>query len=96
MTYCPLISYQKQYQEKTRCIKTECGFADGAGECLIKQALQCYVAKERTQAAIEQAALRNLEASYTPSVLEYASALMDYYKQKSADPENWDGLQGGV
>jgi hypothetical protein len=28
-------------------MKEQCGFADEAGNCLIQQALQCYVAKER-------------------------------------------------
>lgn len=96
MKYCPLISYRKQYVTTIECMGEECSFTDGAGECLIKQALQCYVAKERTQAANEQAALHSLETSYTPNVVEYAPALIEYYKRKSADPENWAGLQGGV
>ena len=96
MKCCPLISYAKQYATEIECMGEECNFTDEAGECLIKQALQCYVAKERTQAAIEQTALHNLEASYTPNVIEYAPALIEYYKRKSDDPENWAGLQGGV
>ena len=49
--YCPIMSYQRQYKDQIACLYNNCAFADEAGECLIKQALQCYVAKERTEAA---------------------------------------------
>ncbi len=50
MKYCPIISFQKQYHEETPCMN-DCAFADEAGDCLVKQALQCYVAGARTAAA---------------------------------------------
>ena len=54
MIYCPLMSFHRQSSSGyVRCMSRECGFADEAGSCLIKQALQCYVAKERTAAASE-------------------------------------------
>lgn len=53
MKYCPLMSYAKQYASGIYCFGEECGFADEAGDCLVQQALQCYVAKERTRAATE-------------------------------------------
>ena len=60
MRYCPLMSYGKQYCTEVSCFEEECAFAaDGAGECLVKQALQLYVAKERTRIAEE-------EEIYTP------------------------------
>ena len=38
MRYCPLMSFQKQYE--TLCLGEGCAFAaDGAGDCLVKQAL---------------------------------------------------------
>ena len=41
MKYCPLMSYAKQYCTEISCFEEECAFAaDGAGECLVKQALQ--------------------------------------------------------
>ena len=50
MKYCPLISFQKQYTSKIPCLEEECAFAaDGTGNCLIRQALQCYVSKENTR-----------------------------------------------
>ena len=55
MKYCPIMSFQKQYHDATPCMN-DCAFADVAGECLIKQALQCYVSKERTSAAEREAA----------------------------------------
>ena len=53
MKKCPLMSYAKQYTTGVDCFGADCGFADAAGSCLIQQALQCYVAKERTAAAQE-------------------------------------------
>ena len=50
---CPLMSYQTQYKNEVNCMGGDCGFADEAGSCLIKQALQCYVACERQRAARE-------------------------------------------
>ena len=59
MKYCPLMSYAKQYCTEISCFEEECAFAaDGAGECLVKQALQLYVAKERTRIAEEEEKLR--------------------------------------
>lgn len=54
MNYCPLMSYAKQYAQEIPCLGEECALAaDGAGECLIKQALQLYVSGERTKRAEE-------------------------------------------
>ena len=54
MNYCPLMSYAKQYAQKIPCLGEECALAaDGAGECLIKQALSLYVSGERTKRAEE-------------------------------------------
>ena len=45
MRYCPLMSYGKQYCTEVSCFEEEGAVAaDGAGECLVKQALQLYVA----------------------------------------------------
>lgn len=55
MSYCPLMSYAKQYAQEIPCLGEECALAaDGAGECLIKQALALYVSKERTRRAEEE------------------------------------------
>lgn len=48
MDYCPLMSYQKQYVSEAECLGEECALAaDGNGECLIKQALQIFVDKNK-------------------------------------------------
>lgn len=52
MIYCPLMSFAKQYSNEQQCLGKECAFAaDEGGNCLVKQALQCYVnsAKEKTE-----------------------------------------------
>lgn len=61
MKYCPLISYAKQYSAQVPCMKGQCGFADEAGDCLVQQALQCYVTKERTRIAETKAARDHFE-----------------------------------
>ena len=48
------MSYQTQYKNEVNCMGRDCGFADEAGNCLIKQALQCYVACERQRAVHEE------------------------------------------
>lgn len=54
MNYCPLMSYAKQCAQEIPCLGEECALAaDGAGECLIKQALSLYVSGERTKRAEE-------------------------------------------
>lgn len=59
MNYCPLMSYAKQYTQEIPCLGEECALAaDGAGECLIKQALALYVSKERTRLAEEEEHVR--------------------------------------
>ena len=55
--YCPLMSFAKQYSNEQQCLGEECAFAaDEGGNCLVKQALQCYVnsAKEKTEYATLQ------------------------------------------
>lgn len=59
MNYCPLMSYAKQYAQEIPCFGEECALAaDGAGNCLIKQALQLYVSGERTRLAEEGERIR--------------------------------------
>lgn len=57
MKYCPLRNYR--LSDPQECLGEQCALAaDGAGQCLIKQALQIFVSKERTQMAEEQERLR--------------------------------------
>lgn len=56
MSYCPIMSFQQKYSGGIYCLEKNCAFSDAAGECLIKQALQCYVSKERTVAAERESA----------------------------------------
>lgn len=65
MNYCPLMSYAKQYAQEIPCLGKECAFAaDKAGECLIKQALQCYVTAARTKAEEERLQADQLRAYF--------------------------------
>lgn len=60
MNYCPLMSYAKQYAQEIPCLGENCAMAaDGAGECLIKQALQIFVGRERTKLAEEEERIRH-------------------------------------
>lgn len=55
MMYCPLMSFAKQYANEQECLGKECAFAgDVAGKCLVQQALQCYVNKERNRKDVQQ------------------------------------------
>ena len=58
MKYCPIISFQKRYDAENMCMGENCVFADAAGECFIRQALECYVSGERTAAAEEEEYIR--------------------------------------
>ena len=53
---CPLTA--SQHGGRQYCLGTECMLADEAGDCLIKQALQCYVSAERTRVAKEKERIR--------------------------------------
>ena len=48
---CPLTA--SHHGGRQYCLGAECMLADEAGDCLVKQALQCYVSKERTRIAQE-------------------------------------------
>lgn len=82
MKYCPLMSYAKQYSTEVPCMGEECGFADEAGGCLVQQALQCYVAKERTKVALED--------SYIPRSLDLALTAQYKNKQITIDDCWWE------
>ena len=71
MNYCPLMSYAKQYAQEISCLGEECALAaDGADECLIKQALSLYVSGERTKRA-EEAEKSRREVEMALSCWEY-------------------------
>lgn len=53
---CPLKNFQ--YSTFLDCQGEACAFADEAGNCLIRQALQCYVSAERTRVAEEADRIR--------------------------------------
>lgn len=56
MSYCPLTCSSHGYMPS--CKGHECELTDEAGECLIRQALQCFVQDKREARAAQ-------EASYT-------------------------------
>lgn len=52
MKYCPLRNFT--HGDPLECLGKNCSLAaDGAGECLIQQALQLYVSDRRTKLAEE-------------------------------------------
>ena len=53
---CPLKSWE--HAQFVECQGRSCAFADEAGDCLVRQALQCYVSAERTRVAKENDRLR--------------------------------------
>ena len=59
MKFCPLMSFAKQHAAEQYCLGEDCAMAaDGAGECLIQQALSLYVSSERTRIAEKNDCLR--------------------------------------
>jgi hypothetical protein len=58
MKYCPILSFQADRFCEVGCREERCAFADENGNCLIRQALQCYVSKESTRLADETEVMR--------------------------------------
>lgn len=101
MSACPLMSFQREGWQKVNCFGKGCEFADGAGECLIKQALECYVSSARAVAEKEQeicTITHNLDhVSRTPVPLDFYSYRIEPSSQciSSNDFVGWGGLQEG-
>jgi hypothetical protein len=53
---CPLRNHK--YSEFIDCAGRSCAFADEAGDCLVRQALQCYVSAEHARVAEKNDRLR--------------------------------------
>ena len=53
MSYCPLCC--SQHGNMPRCEGSNCELTDEAGDCLIKQALACYVQDKREERAAREA-----------------------------------------
>lgn len=53
MSYCPFSC--SQYGNMPRCEGSNCELTDDAGECLIRQALQCFVQEKREARAAREA-----------------------------------------
>ena len=83
MNYCPLMSYAKQYAQEIPCLGEECALAaDGAGKCLIKQALSLYVSGERTRRAEEvEKSRRDIEL--TKQEVEMTLGCWEYMKNSN-------------
>ena len=83
MNYCPLMSYAKQYAQEIPCLGEECALAaDGAGECLIKQALSLYVSGERIRRAEEvEKSRRDIEL--TKQEVEMTLGCWEYMKNSN-------------
>ena len=83
MNYCPLMSFAKQYSDKVPCLGESCALAaDGAGECLIQQALQLYVSRERTRRAEEvEKSRRDIEL--TKQEVEMTLGCWEYMKNSN-------------
>jgi hypothetical protein len=95
MKYCPLMSYAKQYSNEIPCMGKSCGFADEAGDCLVQQALQCYVAKERTRVAETEAAREHFEMLHKNG-MRTPIDFKQYTKNSiEIDPKEWENLQKG-
>jgi hypothetical protein len=58
MKCCPILSFQADRFCEVGCREERCAFADENGNCLVKQALQCYVSAERTRVAEETERIR--------------------------------------
>lgn len=58
MKYCPILSFQADRYCEIGCREDRCAFADEVGDCLVRQALQCYVSAERTRVAEETERIR--------------------------------------
>ena len=54
MKYCPLMSYHREGWKAVDCFEKKCAFADEAGQCLIQQAFQLYVSRERIRLSEEE------------------------------------------
>lgn len=95
MKKCPLMSYAKQYSTGVDCLGEDCGFADAAGDCLIQQALQCYVAKERTRIAETEAARAHFEMLHKNG-MRTPIDFKQYTKNSiEIDPKEWENLLKG-
>ena len=58
--YCPLISFQKQYQNEILCMGEDCVLSDKKGNCLIKQALMKYICNGRNEEYIANSYTHNI------------------------------------
>lgn len=101
MSICPLMSFQREGWQKVACLGNECELADGAGECLIKQALSHYVGSARADIKKEQEICEishNLDhISRTPLPLDFNAYRIEPSSQCiiSNDFVGWGGLQEG-
>ena len=101
MSICPLMSFQREGWQKVACFGDECELADGAGECLIKQALSHYISGARAIVKKEQeicAISHNLDhISRMPTPLDFNTYRIDPSSQCviSNDFVGWGGLQEG-
>lgn len=82
MSYCPFSC--SNYGYMPGCKGSECELTDEAGECLVKQALQCFVQDKREARAAQEAYEKDPCASifnaFFPQKQESATA------QRSDDP----------
>lgn len=90
MSYCPLSCSSHGYMPS--CKGPECELTDEAGNCLIKQALSCYVQDRRearaAQKAIEQTTYADLfDAFFMPKgIKQEPTGAQKIKEMRSDDP----------
>jgi hypothetical protein len=66
MSYCPLSCSSHGYMPS--CKSPECELTDEAGDCLIKQALACYVQDKREERAAREQIAKSALGSIFSSI----------------------------
>ena len=81
---CPLTT--NQYGNRPSCLGGECELTDEAGNCLIKQALQCYINATKAKITTDTERLRDSQFLNTPRIDAYDTPVLGGIKYAHITP----------
>ena len=97
MNYCPLISFQKQYNSEVVCMGEDCVlWSHGKDGCLMRIALLKYTAGMTSDKEVSREDELKAQIEILKQQLQAASLGFPIMNFGNTIDKDWSGLQGGL
>ena len=97
MSYCPLISFQKQYHSEVACMGEDCAlWSHGKDGCLMRIALLKYTKDMTSSKEVSHEDELKAQIEILKQQLQAVSMGFPIMNFSNTIDKDWSGLQGGL